>query len=402
MTAVKNMLFGGVLRMNAVIYGAGKCGQYIYKEICGREHSQVNITGWIDNHKNPSEEALPVYKIREFLDNDEIRENTDAVLIAGMAWTTRQEMVLSLLAENYDKAIYIHDESLVDGELEVMDESGNLSSFFYAYEETKPVIPTIDFHVVRQCNLKCKGCSVLAPLAKEHSFADKDKFLRDFGKIQEKFQEVGVLNLVGGEPLLNPELAWFIKKSREMFPSALLNITTNGILIRQMGKELVDAMRSCDARLRLSQYQMPGDLLKKNIEFLRKCGLHYIITSPVDKYWVKNISRTNRDIQKSFYENCRARNIMGTCRTVHDGRLYPCSFPFIWYEQQDFLRIQVEKKDVYESSISLYEDAGGWEILARLTKPFSMCRYCGEIQSIPWSSGEQKPSDYLIGKDEEV
>lgn len=97
-------------------------------------------------------------------------------------------------------------------------------------------LPILSFevHLAEHCNLNCRGCDHFCPLAKP-AYTDLNVFQRDFKRLSELFHmEAGEIHLLGGEPLLNPQVEEFCKIARKNFPKATINIITNGILLPEM------------------------------------------------------------------------------------------------------------------------------------------------------------------------
>ena len=62
----------------------------------------------------------------------------------------------------------------------------------------------LEHHIVDHCNLNCGGCSHFSPLA-DPWFEDFDTFKKDFLQLYDiTHGNVGVIRLMGGEPLLHP------------------------------------------------------------------------------------------------------------------------------------------------------------------------------------------------------
>lgn len=74
-----------------------------------------------------------------------------------------------------------------------------------------------ELHVCEQCNLKCRGCDNFSCLVKENNFYDINVFRKDLLRLKELFENhVERITLLGGEPLLNPELggvSYFCKRN---------------------------------------------------------------------------------------------------------------------------------------------------------------------------------------------
>ncbi len=62
----------------------------------------------------------------------------------------------------------------------------------------------LEYHIVDHCNLRCDQCCSFSPMLKSWQ-VDPDQFEKDLLQVG-KFVAPSFLKIVGGEPLLHPEL----------------------------------------------------------------------------------------------------------------------------------------------------------------------------------------------------
>lgn len=68
------------------------------------------------------------------------------------------------------------------------------------------VLKRIGIPIVEHCNLKCKGCLHFCNSNQEEFYYDCEEFERDVMRLSELFDNIEVLILYGGEPLLHPKI----------------------------------------------------------------------------------------------------------------------------------------------------------------------------------------------------
>lgn len=73
------------------------------------------------------------------------------------------------------------------------------------------------------------------------------------------------IRLMGGEPLLNPELPKFISITREVFPDSNIRVVTNGILIPYVDTAVLKTMNQYFVGFDITQYP-PTKMIKEKIE----------------------------------------------------------------------------------------------------------------------------------------
>jgi organic radical activating enzyme len=90
-------------------------------------------------------------------------------------------------------------------------------------------LPFVEMQVTQVCNLSCLGCSNYADL--KHTgylkWADGRKEIESWLDCM----DIGDFGIMGGEPLINPELKQWITGLRELLPTSTLRFSTNGELL---------------------------------------------------------------------------------------------------------------------------------------------------------------------------
>ena len=118
------------------------------------------------------------------------------------------------------------------------------------------------------CNLNCISCDAFSPVAKPE-FVTFEKFSKDFHKIKELFPDRNMdLVILGGEPLLNPDLTKIINLYQKLFPKGKKNIFTNGILLPKMDEDFWKALKNANFDLTITYH--PIDIDRSIAENLAK------------------------------------------------------------------------------------------------------------------------------------
>jgi MoaA/NifB/PqqE/SkfB family radical SAM enzyme len=100
--------------------------------------------------------------------------------------------------------------------------------------EKKRNLLRFQINVVDHCNLNCKGCTAFSPVAEE-KFMEINVFERDCKRLSELTGgKIELIDLLGGESLLHPEIIKIMEIARKYFRSGDINIVTNGILLKKM------------------------------------------------------------------------------------------------------------------------------------------------------------------------
>ena len=99
-------------------------------------------------------------------------------------------------------------------------------------KKSKPTLNYFNVNLVEHCNLNCKYCDHFAPLAEE-KYTDIKSLEKDLKRMS-SLLNINSVGLMGGEPLLHPNLVEILKMSRAVLKNTKLTIFTNGILLPKM------------------------------------------------------------------------------------------------------------------------------------------------------------------------
>lgn len=125
--------------------------------------------------------------------------------------------------------------------------------------EKPEMLEKIDVHLTDHCNLNCQGCTHFSPLAQEF-YLDLQDFKNDIGRLAALTgAKLGQMFLLGGEPLLHPQLMQFFQIAREFFPNTQIIIITNGILLPEQPDEFWLACKKSNIRIWVSLYRLKID-----------------------------------------------------------------------------------------------------------------------------------------------
>lgn len=230
------------------------------------------------------------------------------------------------------------------------------------------MIGYIETHIVDHCNLKCRGCSHFSGLATPYykPLNDYEVEMRQLSLITNK--RVRTIRIMGGEPLLHPDVVKFCTITRELFPSSEIVLVSNGILLGKLSDEDIQILNDNDIALCISDYglQLNQTQLKKfkTYYFHGKTSLYNISL---------DLSKT-QDFVHSFY-NCDI--VKGKWYFFKNGRLYQCCvMANIDYFNKTFnTNIDFDLDDI---SISIFNHNLG-DIERFLQTPHDVCAYCDTI-----------------------
>jgi hypothetical protein len=247
----------------------------------------------------------------------------------------------------------------------------------------KPHLSYLELHLADHCNLNCKGCSHFSPLA-EKRFADLNEHKRDMKQLLKLFSTIDKIVLMGGEPLLNPQIDSFLFVTRACFPKASILIYTNGILLPEMSETFWNACRACSVGIDITIYPPLKQKESALVQLVKDNGLKaYSHSVTLFHAFYNKKGDTNSN---AAFKKCRNR---WYTPMLKEGRIYICPKPATmnYFNKEFDLKVPITGfVDIYASGLN------GWDVKKQLNKASSTCCYCtlgwNVIPVFPWNTSK--------------
>jgi hypothetical protein len=192
----------------------------------------------------------------------------------------------------------------------------------------------LEINIVYACNLRCRFCS---------HFSDRLTGIVPSDEIAYGMQQWGSrlapahFRLLGGEPLLHPEVIPIIYYAKELMPFAIQRaLVTNGLCLSGMLPDFWKAVRDTNTQIVISvhyegeDYQEILQLIQaKSAEY----GICYDLKYPIGR-WTKNYQIDDKDNilpyktdpGQAWQRFCSEHgcNHQEWCRTILSGKLFHC------------------------------------------------------------------------------
>lgn len=242
-------------------------------------------------------------------------------------------------------------------------------------------LPYLEFHTVDHCNLNCKGCAAFSPLCKEPVYVNVEEFKKDIKRLKELVPFIRTIQIMGGEPTLNPELGEFVKATRSAYPYSRLRLVTNGTKLNRLPDELWQIFVENEVVINLSCYPPIYDKMEEIISLIKLHeGMKEPMISQVSLFY-PNLS-TFKQYPFANTDYCR-------CYNLRDGKMSSCILSMYGHYFNDYfngyLPVDSALIDIYEKNLT------GKQLVNELNKPTDICNYC---QNLSWRLN----SKFLIGK----
>jgi organic radical activating enzyme len=274
----------------------------------------------------------------------------------------------------FDKALGLHVRRF-------LYESG-LGKSLFLDEEGRVRIRKLEIYLTKGCNLKCRYCSHFNPYRR--GIVSTETLIGSMETWSTKVSPKK-FGLLGGEPLLHPDINLIVKKARECWSKTHLILTTNGLLLSQKGKSLLDMLLETRTQVLLSEHLTDQEgiaALEKGRQMLKEAGVPTIII-PSASRWKEYylFSDEGKPLPyKSRPESAWTMCGPNTCFNLTENKLYRCSIlanaAQAW--QEGALR---QEWNVTESYSPLTPDASADEIVRHLflmKGPLEACSICPE------------------------
>lgn len=249
------------------------------------------------------------------------------------------------------------------------------------------ILDYLETHLVDHCNLNCRGCGHFSSISEKH-FTSFSTFSRDFNRLKEIFDNISVIRLMGGEPLLHPDVPMFAACARTSFPKAGIWLVTNGILLPKQPEIFWETCFTNDIAVQITQYPIGLDLegiTKKAASF----SVQLVISPAVSSFMQFMNPAGDSDPAVSF-RNCQARF---KCPFLRDGRISLCVLPATMhiFNQRYQTSIPVAEAD----SIDIFGHVQASDILDFLSRPSPLCRWClADWPTFQWSVATKNIGDW--------
>lgn len=367
----------------------------------------------IENHYNPyatahGGEALMVVGFFDMFAEDTGEEVLDGVIVLnranlpeilysgeiGAVLIPEQPTLDMQFLMHWFRGIGVHQDFIYFAarnfiEKKALDES-DMEELLIPYVQAS-YLPYLEFHIEDSCNMNCKACEHYSPLVKKTNdsrmvFEDVE---RDFLRLKELIDSIGRIRILGGEPLLNPELPKYVRMVRKIYPVADIFVVTNALLLDKLLDGAYEAMREANAYFMVSYYPPLEGKLDAKIEYANSKGVDVYKTPLIKEFSMRQNLNGNNDPAEEF-DKC----FQSTCNNLYKGRIAACMLPFMThYFNETFDKVIPEDGaiDIYDNGLTTEE------LKKRLETPFERCAYCGNPINVPWQQAKREPdiSDFV-------
>jgi organic radical activating enzyme len=178
-----------------------------------------------------------------------------------------------------------------------------------------------EINVAEHCNLSCKGCSHLSPVLPKH-FVSPAEVLTDLSILARHYR-VDAVRLLGGEPLLHPDLPGIAAAVRASGVTERICVVTNGVLLPRTDESFWRAVDEVEVSLypgrnpSAEQWSLFEGLARAHHVELTMNRVHHFRQSYTE------VANTDRALTERVFRSCKIVHDW-RCHTVANGMFFRC------------------------------------------------------------------------------
>lgn len=363
---------------NLILYGAGKIGGVAAH--CLKQKG-IKVLAFCDSSSSRWNTAFCEHNI---ISPDELKENYKncAVLVTTTFHTqlTKQltqdgfhtvldcvSLFLKIDFQNYD--------FWASPEYVMRCVEFYMSSMLFHTADTL-LLRSVTIFLTSVCSLRCRECSSFTPYIETPRHYDAAGLLKNLDIVLEVFGSLERVTLLGGEPLLHPDLGQILRQINRDGRIELITAVTNGTIMP--GQDVLLEMQNPKFIMRISDYGKLSSKLNDLIKSLDENHIKYEHTNYT--YWNKNskigrFSETENELIDKF-SKCVAslsiyiiNNKLCCCNNAavlcENGVVPPASDNFVDLSNPDREALKKEIVEFYRRMLQ--------------SKPIDACRYCSGL-----------------------
>jgi MoaA/NifB/PqqE/SkfB family radical SAM enzyme len=358
-------------RDDIFIYGRGAVGMLLHTELLRRD------TGKAIHFCDRNAASLSSADIEVLTPDDAVGRYPKALFVLGTVIEKNLEEMAARLTE-----LGVAEDNIAIVPLKTIKSIRRVS------------LGNIEYHLTEHCNLNCAGCIHFSSVADEE-FADLQMFKNDMRRLSEILNgNIASVHLLGGEPLLHPQIEEFLVYTRSLLPKTHVHIVTNGILLLKMPGSFWETVKATNSIIKITAYP-----IKLNTDAIRKKAEEYRVRLIVQEHIQENWDKLVYDLEgrldpEESFILCPRSN--GGCVRLYKGRLYPCTV--VGNAEHFNKRFNQKLIHTEADSIDIYSNVTPEDIFSFLANPVPFCRFCDvknrQVNQV-WSLSKNDINEYL-------
>lgn len=224
-----------------------------------------------------------------------------------------------------------------------------------------------------QCTLNCKQCGHLVPYYKKPQHYEKHQIIQSIKNLANSVDRIELLSLLGGEPLLHPDLVEICREISKISNIKYIRIVTNGTIVPS--NETLNEIKHSITYFSVSDYGKYSFNKHELLERLTENDILFEVQGENTNWFPIFIPQKNKTQEESLrkYQTC----VWGRgCSAVQNGEFHICNYSatgmrlgYIPKEESDYV-------DLLNNELMLDELKLEVKRLINREFPVVACEYC--------------------------
>ena len=232
---------------------------------------------------------------------------------------------------------------------------------------------------------------------------------KDEYELLSKKLDIGIIQLMGGEPTLNPDFNKWLKGISNLWPTAKLQISTNGSTLNKLTQDVYDVLSKNNGTLWITCHDIKlydgfldfintfldvivsdtGEAPARRVSriFIDKNGVEVILDWS-QTFRASAMDLVNKQLTLGYDSDVdEAHDVCGfkTCHQLNKGKLYKCPLVSVLPDFLNQFNVAVADKELAHAYQPMSHDDDVEKFVNNLVNPIPQCKFC--------------PSNYNIGHD---
>lgn len=236
----------------------------------------------------------------------------------------------------------------------------------------------LEINATFNCNMRCRSCSHLSPLYRKSAVDPAE--LADSLALLTRSYHASYVKILGGEPLMHPDLLGVIEAVRSSAISDAILVCTNGTLLDRAPERFWESVDAVEISMYPSRPRTEEELARFR-ELADAHGVDLLVNTYTHfRYAHSEAGTDSPELIRRIFNTCKLAHVW-LSHTLHDGWLYRCPQSVVFPDH-------VANAD-WDRTVDGIKVESGPDFVARLhafvnrTTPLRACRNClGSVGAI--------------------
>lgn len=356
-----------------IVFGATLTGVLVKKVLMSLG---VEIECFMDNDPQKIGEVLDGKTIKSPVDGI-AQYRTAKIILSINSYKTYDQIFNQLIDLGYSN-VFDHNMMIFAYNIYLMKRTVSSQTFAQkldgvARNTSNLVIDHTLVILTDQCTLNCRQCGHLVPYYKNPQHYDKHQIIESVKRFAESVDRIELLSLLGGEPMLHPDLVEICREVSEISNIKFIRLVTNGTVVPSVNE--LQLLKQSITYVSVSDYGLYSHSKIDLIEKLDDVGILYEVNDENTPWFAIDLPTKNKSFEESLikYQSC----IWGRgCSAIQNGEFHICNYSatggrlsYIPKVDGDFVNLLDTKCTTQMLRTQLFD-------LLNRTSPVVACEYC--------------------------